>query len=126
MVTETNKLPVVFEVPGVTIRSTNWNGMAALSVRLSAGADFTPVLKGLADDLCSCPHWGYVTKGAIHLKYTDGSEEIARAGDLWHTPPGHTAWCNEDSEYIEFSPVGPYQETMEVVGRNFATMMQGN
>jgi hypothetical protein len=104
MVTEKNKLPVVFEVPGVTIRSTNWNGMAALSVRLSAGADFTPVLKGLADDLCSCPHWGYVTKGAIHLKYKDGQEEVARAGDLWYTPPGHTAWCNEDSEFIEFSP----------------------
>jgi hypothetical protein len=78
--------------------------MAALYVRLSAGADFTPVLKGLVDDLCSCPHWGYITKGAIHLKYKDGHEEVARAGDLWHTPPGHTAWCSEESEYIEFSP----------------------
>jgi len=104
MVTEKNELPVVFEIPGVTIRSTNWNGMAALYVRLSAGADFTPVLKGLVDDLCSCPHWGYITKGAIHLKYKDGSEEVAREGDLWYTPPGHTAWCNEDSEFIEFSP----------------------
>ena len=104
MVTEKTKLPVVLEVPGVTIQSTDWNGMAALYVRLSAGADFTPVLKGLADDLCSCPHWGYVTKGAIHLKYKDGIEEIARAGDLWYTPPGHTAWCIEDSEFIEFSP----------------------
>jgi hypothetical protein len=104
MVTEKTRLPVVLEVPGMTIQSTEWNGMAALYVRLSAGADFTPVLKGLADDLCSCPHWGYVTKGAIYLKYKDGSEEIARAGDLWHTPPGHTAWCIEDSEFIEFSP----------------------
>ena len=104
MVKEKTRLPVVLEVPGVTIQSTNWNGMAALYVRLSAGADFTPVLKGLADDLCSCPHWGYVTKGAIHLKYKDGGEEIARAGDLWHAPPGHTAWCTEDSEFIEFSP----------------------
>ena len=104
MVTEKDKLPVVFEVSGVTIRATNWNGMAALYVRLGAGADFTPVLKGLVDDLCSCPHWGYVMKGAIHLRYKDGHEEVARAGDLWHTPPGHTAWCNEDSEFIEFSP----------------------
>ena len=58
MVTEKTRLPVVLEAPGVTIRSTDWNGMAALYVRLSAGADFTPVLKGLTDDLCSCPHWG--------------------------------------------------------------------
>jgi hypothetical protein len=104
MVKEKSRLPVVLEAPGVSIQSTDWNGMAALYVRLSAGADFTPVLKGLADDLCSCPHWGYVTKGAIYLKYKDGSEEIARAGDLWHAPPGHTAWCTEDSEFIEFSP----------------------
>ena len=41
---------------------------------------------------------------AIYLKYKDGREEIARAGDLWHAPPGHTAWCNEDSKFIEFSP----------------------
>jgi PhnB protein len=34
----------------------------------------------------------------------DGHEEVARAGALWHTPPGRTAWCNEDSEFIEFSP----------------------
>jgi hypothetical protein len=115
MVTQTNNLPVVFEVPGVTIRSTNWNGMAALYVRLCAGADFTPVLKGLADDLCSCPHWGYITKGAIHLKYKDGNEEVARAGDLWHTPPGHTAWCNEDSEFIEFSPQQEFASLLDHV-----------
>ena len=30
MVTGKNQLPVVFEVPGVTIRSTSWKGMAAL------------------------------------------------------------------------------------------------
>jgi hypothetical protein len=76
-----------------------------------------PVLKGLADDLCSCPHWGYVTKGAIHLKYKDGSEEVARAGDLWHTPPGHTAWCNEDSEFVEFSPQHELLKLLEHVRR---------
>lgn len=104
MVDAKENLPVVLEAPGVTIRSTKWNGMAALYVRLRAGADLTPVLKGLPGDLCSCPHWGYVLKGAIHMRYKDGHEEIAGAGDLWHMPPGHTAWCREDSEFVEFSP----------------------
>ena len=71
-------LPVTLELPGVTIRSTPWNGMAALYVKLAAGSDFTPVLKGLPDDLCQCPHWGYVLKGTLHLRYKDGREEIAR------------------------------------------------
>ena len=107
MVTEKNELPVVFEVPGVTIRSTNWNGMAALYVRLSAGADFTPVLKGLADNLCSCPHWGYTTKGAIHLKYKDGHEEVARAGDRGtrrlDIRPGATRTANSSSSVLSRS-----------------------
>ena len=46
-------LPIKLELPGVTIRSTPWNGMAALYVQLAKGSDFTPVLKGLPDDLCS-------------------------------------------------------------------------
>jgi hypothetical protein len=65
--------------------------MAALYVKLAKGSDFSPVLKGLPDDLCQCPHWGYVLKGTLHLRYKDGHEEIARVGDLWYTPPGHTA-----------------------------------
>jgi hypothetical protein len=115
MVNAKEDLPVVLDLPDVTIRSTNWNGMAALHVRLSAGADFTPVLKGLADDLCSCPHWGYTLKGAIHLRYKDGREEIARAGDLWHTPPKHTAWCEEDSEFVEFSPAHEFEALLQHV-----------
>lgn len=27
--------------------------------------DVTPLLEGLADDRCSCPHWGCVSKGKI-------------------------------------------------------------
>jgi len=98
------ELPIVLQAPGVTIRSTNWNGMAALYVHMDAGADFTPVLKGLPGDLCSCPHWGYVLKGGLRLKYKDGHEEVARPGDLWYTPPGHTAMCDEETEFVEFSP----------------------
>jgi hypothetical protein len=108
-------LPVTLTLPGVTIRSTAWNGMAAIYVQLSKGTDFTPALKGLPGDLCECPHWGFVTKGALHLRYGDGQEETARAGDLWYTPPGHTAWCDEDCEYIEFSPEQEYNSLIEHV-----------
>ncbi|MFC7009644.1 hypothetical protein [Halalkalicoccus salilacus] len=29
---------------------------------LAAKTDLTPLLEGLEDDLCQCPHWGYVLK----------------------------------------------------------------
>ena len=105
-------LPVTLALPGVTIRSAPWHGMAALYVTLAAGSDFTPVLKGLPDDLCQCPHWGYVLKGTLHLRYKDGREEVARPGDMWCTPPGHTAWCEDDCEYIEFSPEAAFNQVL--------------
>ena len=104
MVHAEQELPIVLQAPGVTIRSTNWNGMAALYVHMDAGTDFTPALKGLPDDLCSCPHWGYMLKGELHMRYKGGHEEVARPGDLWYMPPGHTVMCDEETEWVEFSP----------------------
>ena len=83
--------------------------MTATHAQAAKGTDFTPALKGLPDDLCPCPHWGYVLKGSFHLRYKDGREEVVRAGDLYCAPPGHTAWCDEDCEVIEFSPEQEYQ-----------------
>ncbi len=97
-------LPVVLQAPGATIRSTQWGGMAVVYAQYAKGTDFTPLIKGLKDDLCQCPHWGYVLKGALHLRYTDGREEVVRAGDMWYAPPGHTGWCDEDTELVDVSP----------------------
>ncbi len=38
---------------------------------LSFGIDIdgTPLLKGLPDDRCPCPHWGYVTKGKLTYRF---------------------------------------------------------
>jgi len=52
-------------------------------------------------------HRGTVLKGSIHVRYADGREEVVRAGDVYHWPPGHTVWVDEDYEAVEFSPSGP-------------------
>ena len=63
MVYAKQELPIVLQAPGVLIRSTKWNGMAALYVHMDPGADFTPVLKGLPDDLCSSRTGGTCSRG---------------------------------------------------------------
>jgi hypothetical protein len=113
-------LPVILEVPGVTVRSAEWNGMAVNHIELAKGSDFTPVLKGLKDDLCQCPHWGYILRGALHLRYKDGQEETANAGDFWSTAPGHTGWCDEDTEFVEFSPAAEYNHVVEHIKKQIA------
>ena len=51
-------------------------------------ADATPLFKGLPDDRCQSPHWGYVLNGKLTFKYAD-REEVYEAGDAYYGPPGH-------------------------------------
>ena len=52
--------------------------------------DATPFMKGLPDDRCQCPHWGYVFKGKMTARYAD-RDEVFEAGDACYIPPGHAA-----------------------------------
>src|SRR5450755_5183874 len=38
------------------------------------GADLAPMLRGLPDDRCQCPHWGYVFKGRLTWRFADREE----------------------------------------------------
>ena len=105
-------LPLTLEAPGARFRTAQWGGMTASFNTFAKGTDFTPILKGLKDDMCQCPHWGYVLTGAFHLRYTDGHEEVAKAGELWYAPAGHTAWVEEDTEIIDFSPQDQMEEVL--------------
>ena len=84
-------------------------------------ADATPLFKGLPDDRCQCPHWGYVVKGRITFKYAD-HEEVFETGDAYYAPPGHVPVTDAGTDIVEFSPTGPFQETMAVVSKNLAVL----
>ncbi len=51
-------------------------------------SSLAPLLKGLPDDACQCPHWGYVLTGEMTVTYTDGREETYAAGDAFYMPRG--------------------------------------
>ena len=44
----------------VTDRHAELDGYTVNIVSFDQDIDATPLLKGLPDDACSCPHWGYV------------------------------------------------------------------
>lgn len=97
-------LPPEMRAGEIETRGDDWGPIRVRSVDLPPGVDFTPLFKGLPGDLCQCPHWGIVQRGAIHLRYADGSEEVTRAGELYYWPGGHTGWTDEGVTFIEFSP----------------------
>jgi hypothetical protein len=89
-----------------------------------AGTDTEPIFKGLPDDRCQCPHWGYVLEGRVRVRYPD-REEIIETGDVFYMEPGHTTLFEHDTEVVEFSPKGEYQKTLEVAEKNAAAMQEG-
>ena len=87
-------------------------------------ADAAPLMKGLPDDRCQSPHWGYVVRGKMTFSYADHAETY-EAGDAYYAPPGHTPAIAAGTEIIEFSPTDEYSRTMEVIGRNLVAMQAG-
>ncbi|MEX2430761.1 MAG: cupin domain-containing protein [Dehalococcoidia bacterium] len=104
-------IPAKINVPGAIARqalgfgdASGYGKIAGEYFSLSAGTDIAPLLKGLEDDLCQSPHWGYLMEGEVTITYKDGSEETVRGGDLFYWPPGHSVRVDQDAEIILFSP----------------------
>ncbi len=113
---EPTSMPLVMEAPGTQWRVVKGlGGMAGAYGQLPAGADFTPMLKGLPDDMCQCPHWGYVLEGELKIKYQDDTVEVIPAGSIFYLPPGHTAWVDEDTKFVDFSPEKEYWDVVKHV-----------
>ena len=113
-------LPIALEMPVATFRVVEWDTTAVAYVKLTAGADATPLLEGLPGDKCQCPHWGYMLEGAIHVRYSDGKEEVCRAGEMFYWPAGHTVRVEEDTSFVEFSPKKELKEVYDHIGDKLA------
>ena len=87
-------------------------------------ADATPLMKGLPDDRCQSPHWGYVVSGSVTFKYAD-RDETYETGDAYYAPPGHIPVITAGTEVIEFSPTESYRQTMQVIGENLGALQAG-
>ena len=103
------------------MRSEDLGGYIVEFTSFCADADGTPYFKGLPDDRCQSPHWGYVLKGKLTFRYAD-RDETYEAGDAYYGPPGHIPVVTAGTEVVEFSPTEEYQRTLEVVGSNFAAL----
>ena len=104
-------IPEKINVPGAIARqrldfgdATGYGKIAGEYFSLSAGTDITPLLKGLENDLCQSPHWGYVLEGELTVTYSSGTEETVEEGDLFYWPPGHTVRVGKNAEIVLFSP----------------------
>ena len=96
-------IPVAIKDNNVEVRLSKAGDMTVSFIRLQKGTDLGPALAGLPDDLCPCPHWGYMFKGRLTMKTRNG-DEVYEAGQAFYWPPGHAPAALEDCEYMDFSP----------------------
>jgi hypothetical protein len=86
--------------------------------------DATPLMRGLPDDRCNCPHWGYVFKGKLTFDLGD-REEVYEAGDAFYLTHGHIPHAEPGTEYLQFSPASELHAVSEHMQRNMAALQTG-
>ncbi len=98
-------------------RSEVLDGYHVSFTSFQSDVDGAPLQKGLPDDQCQCPHWGYVLKGKIGFRFGD-REKIYEAGEAYYVPPGHTPLGVAGSEIVQFQPSDEMARTVEVMAKN--------
>jgi hypothetical protein len=106
-------VPVVIEGDGVEVRLQEiGGGMSTSFIRLPKGADLGPALKGLTDDRCQCPHWGYLLSGRLLMRTADGDKTYT-GGQAFYWAPGHVPVALEDCDYVDFSPTDKFSDVID-------------
>ena len=91
---------------GVAIdRNDELDGYAFSFVTINEDHRLAPMLSGLPEGRCWCPHWGYVFRGQITVTYAD-REEVFEAGDAFYMTPGSRAGRDEGQRVLADQPGG--------------------
>ena len=117
---QTVEIPGTKETPNATILSLpdfeefEGHGFVVIWGKISAGVNVTALLDGANTDFCQRSHWGFILDGAIHVRYSDGTEEVPKAGAVVHWPAGHAIYTeDENAEFVLFSPTEAQSDMQE-------------
>jgi hypothetical protein len=105
--------------PGYSSRFTDWGGITVAFEKARAGQDASAMVRGLPDDRCQAPHWGFLFSGKIAVHFDDRTETI-EGGQAYYVAPGHAIEFLEDSEALEFTPTTALERTFAAIRRNSA------
>jgi hypothetical protein len=100
-------------------RQDEWGDMRVGYETYLRDFDDAELLKGLPNNRCQCPHWGYLLAGKLTVRYAD-HEEIVHAGEVYYMAPDHTMAAEAGTVLIEFSPKEAFRELTEIAEKNFA------
>jgi len=105
----------------VEVREEQMDGYTVNFVTFRESVDHEPLLKGLPDNRCPCPHWGYVLEGRVTFRFGDHDETFV-AGDAFYAPPGHLPVHEPGTRYLQFSPSEELQKVSAVIMQNMQAL----
>jgi hypothetical protein len=109
------------ELEGVDVRIEHLEGGYSVCFESHlADAELAGLFRGLPDDRCQLPRWGYVLEGKVTFRFADREETYA-SGDAYFVPPGHVPVHHAGAELVEFSPTDVLGETIGVVMGNLSS-----
>ena len=100
-------------------RHDDLDGYTVNFVTIRQDHDLAPMLSGLPGGNCPCPHWGYVFKGRLTIRYGD-HEETVEAGEAFYMPPGHAPAAEAGTEFVQFSPAEQMATTTAAIKKAMA------
>jgi hypothetical protein len=109
-------VPVALKDDNVEVRITEVGEMTIGYFRFAKGTDLRAALAGLPDDMCQCPHWGYMLEGKLLMR-TPSGDHTYEAGQAFYWSPGHAPEALEDCAYVDFSPTAQLQEVLQHIQR---------
>jgi hypothetical protein len=102
-------------------RSSDLDGYTINFVSIRETHDLGPMLASLPGGNCSCPHWGFVFKGRMIVRYAD-HEEVIEAGDAFYMSPGHAPEADAGTEFVQFSPTDELAATEAAIAKAMQAM----
>jgi hypothetical protein len=100
-------------------RSDDIDGYTVNFVTIRHDHDLASMLSALPGGNCPCPHWGYVFRGRLTVRYGD-REETIEAGEAFYMPPGHTPAAEAGTEFVQFSPADQLAVTVDAIKKAMA------
>lgn len=100
-------------------RHDDLDGYTVNFVTIRDSHDLAPMLASLPGGNCSCPHWGYVFKGRLTIRYAD-HEETVEGGEAFYMSPGHAPAAEAGTELVQFSPAEQLAATTEAIKKAMA------
>jgi hypothetical protein len=116
--------PEVVDMGVAEDRIAHLDGYTVNFTSIREDGDLAPLLVGLPDDRCQCPHWGYLFSGRLTFTYAD-REDVIEPGEAFYIPPGHTPAAIAGSEFVMFSPKDELAATDAAMMRNVERMQAG-